>query len=877
MEYLAWGQLKQATSGDRVAISVPKSRHPSPHVTSPALPEPFFYLLAFSFCSPQVGGPSCGWLDVFLHLLLFVACDWPPLSFVSEHLPRRLRETEEERRLPGSSLFASAHTPAYPPGSGSSNRRKELASFACPLRAAMQRVSSLLPSWDKSKSNGSGGGGDAPHKHRPSLAALDKVFSWGDRRSSEQPSSHRNSASSAPGAPPKLPPRFGREAYWPTTLDKECEKAARILKSFCTDGFLALEEGGDSQPASPTVPFSPKYVTKKIPPRIIQNAVGLAIFSCMRSGLWMSGSGGSGILVARKADGTWSPPSGILLHTAALGFVIGVDIYDCVLVINSVDALETFTHPKVTLAADVDLTVGPLVTPGLLENDAARWKELHGTVLTYLKAKGKHQSVQLDGSLVTQRGNENERFYGGAVNVLDILAGNIHKSVPETRPLFEQPAPGDAVIETPQLPTLSQPRSPFGIPNADDPDPFGVIALEMAGLEIREAGTHSRPQSSQFEFAPSPTSPVYSKFGRQSVDTHASKSNRGSFMSNKTTVTDACTQTDEIETPETLLSHANSDDGREHGASEKLPTVIEPVEPSSPVADPLPRGLEVAHATSREEPSRETTSVPVAVPEDERDADADDEDEDEDEDDIDDVEAGDDEGEEPVVFEVATAAQPARQPQRTAILTTQVTQVIHAKGALFGDVSSLKSPLRNSFQSSDLQSDRAPTPAIEEVVAPPPPTTTMEEQLVVSPPSPTSVGSTEKHRPESTRSQTQQPPPEPKAVESSTSTNGETRWSAGSRRSTSSSLSLVPQAGEPGETVSSTDESGREPTTPRAEDGIISSSNQSSNGDKLQPRPQSESPLDRDHDANDAVDAVDAANVDVAERRDTESNPIAVV
>lgn len=37
------------------------------------------------------------------------------------------------------------------------------------------------------------------------------------------------------GAPVnKLSNKLGSEAFWPTTLDKESEKAARILRSFCS-------------------------------------------------------------------------------------------------------------------------------------------------------------------------------------------------------------------------------------------------------------------------------------------------------------------------------------------------------------------------------------------------------------------------------------------------------------------------------------------------------------------------------------------------------------------------------------------------------------------------------------------------------------------
>ena len=58
----------------------------------------------------------------------------------------------------------------------------------------------------------------------------------------------------------------------------------------------------------------------------------------------------------------------------------------------------------------------------------------------------------------------------------------------------------------------------FGIPAEDDPDPYGVKALEAEGLNIREAGTHQRPAAEAFEFKPSPTSPIYAHISRRSVD-----------------------------------------------------------------------------------------------------------------------------------------------------------------------------------------------------------------------------------------------------------------------------------------------------------------------------------------------------------------------
>lgn len=557
------------------------------------------------------------------------------------------------------------------------------------------------------------------------------------------------------------------------------------------EGYIAHH---DDVPGSPRSSISSVQTKKKIPPRVVQNAVGLAIFSCMRSGLWKSGSGGSGILIARKSDGRWSPPSGLLLHTAALGFVIGVDVYDCVLVINSMSDLEMFTRSKTTLGADVELAVGPVMSAGHIANEV-RSKDLGRTVLTYVKARGEHRAVNIDGSLVTERVSENHRFYGRNASVLDILAGHVpHLDSADLKTLYEviksaegrvdfdapmlerlalQPAPGDAWIENPStLSPLSPGRPAFGVPDSEDPDPFGVRALEMAGLEIKEAGTSLRPSSSQFEYNPSPTSPLFGQFNhRQSSDVYntQSNSNRASYMSNKSNkttfsrMTDAFTQT----TTETRGTTPTSDDGLERASVDRLPVVIEPVEVDyTQVDDSAIKRWSEEHLTHisqtvdsgtqavEERLSEKRTMVKTVVvsstganeniieeaiihPPDERDEDADDEDDDSDgevgadtvDEDEDEDEDQDEDGEfedEPVVYEVYEAK--AIQPARPAIMSSQVTQITHAKGALvtipkrvappvpprsparfskteFGEIPA-KSSLRNSFQTTRSRDSR---------------------------------------------------------------------------------------------------------------------------------------------------------------------------
>lgn len=311
------------------------------------------------------------------------------------------------------------------------------------------------------------------------------------------------------------------------------------------DGFYEDPAATTEATGEPVGPKGKQRVVVKIPQKVIERAVGLVIFTTMRTGLWLSGAGGSGVLVARQEDGSWSPPSGVMLHTAGLGFLVGIDIYDCVLVINNRKALESFTRIRATVGGEISAVAGPVGVGGVLENDG-KWKEANRPVFTYLKSRGFYAGVQVDGTIVIERSDENERFYGEKLTAAEILAGKARHPPREIRKLMEtlkaaegrtdvdedimkelegEPAPGDVEI------VAAEDGKMFGIPDSDDPDPFGVLALEKEGMHIHNAGSHTRASSHDFEYNPSPNSPVHQY--RQSLDVandkRASNSSRSSW------------------------------------------------------------------------------------------------------------------------------------------------------------------------------------------------------------------------------------------------------------------------------------------------------------------------------------------------------------
>lgn len=277
----------------------------------------------------------------------------------------------------------------------------------------------------------------------------------------------------------------------------------------------------------------------------------------MRTGLWVSGAGGSGILVGRKPDGNWSQPVGIMLHTAGLGYLVGVDIYDCVLVLNTEEAVRAFAKWRCTVGGEVSAVAGPVGMGGIVETEVHKRQ---APVLTYLKSRGFYAGVQIDGTVVIERSDENERFYGERIPARDILGGKAQSRLFELRILMEtlKAAQGDRNVDKSLIPTDPPPADyqvvedghTFGIPDREDPDPYGVLALEKEGLAIKEAGTKRPASTEQFDFKPSMTSPIYDNF-RRSHDSMSRRSSwRSSALSSTTkkershTMSDVSTQTD---------------------------------------------------------------------------------------------------------------------------------------------------------------------------------------------------------------------------------------------------------------------------------------------------------------------------------------------
>ncbi|OTB09638.1 hypothetical protein M426DRAFT_6902 [Hypoxylon sp. CI-4A] len=191
----------------------------------------------------------------------------------------------------------------------------------------------------------------------------------------------------------------------PSSMASECKKCGKILTSFI----------------DPRQAFGPDKI---IPPTILANAKGLAILTVIKAGFLGSARFGSGLVVARLPDGSWSAPSAIITAGGGFGGQIGFELTDFVFILNDSHAVKTFSQQgSITLGGNVSIAAGP-VGRNAEAAGAASLKGVAG-IFSYSKTKGLFAGVSLEGSAIVERRDANEKLYGQRWTAAQLLTGSV--------------------------------------------------------------------------------------------------------------------------------------------------------------------------------------------------------------------------------------------------------------------------------------------------------------------------------------------------------------------------------------------------------------------------------------------------------------------
>jgi len=165
---------------------------------------------------------------------------------------------------------------------------------------------------------------------------------------------------------------------------------------------------------------------ERIPPALLKNAQGIAVVpNVIKVGLVVGGRYGKGVLSVRRDDGRWSDPVFISIAGGSVGWQIGAQSTDVVLVFKSRKSIEGLTKRKFTLGADAAVAAGPVGRQASAATDA----QLKAEIYSYSRSRGLFAGVSLDGAVVEVQNDDNALYYRSFdLTPHQIIAGQVPRS-----------------------------------------------------------------------------------------------------------------------------------------------------------------------------------------------------------------------------------------------------------------------------------------------------------------------------------------------------------------------------------------------------------------------------------------------------------------
>jgi lipid-binding SYLF domain-containing protein len=115
--------------------------------------------------------------------------------------------------------------------------------------------------------------------------------------------------------------------------------------------------------------------------------------------------------------GPWSAPTMMALEGGSVGFQIGGQATDFVLLVMNDRGAHSILKSKVKLGADASAAAGPVGRNASAETDVT----MRAEILTYSRARGLFAGISLAGGTVRPDGDANARIYGKKVEAESII------------------------------------------------------------------------------------------------------------------------------------------------------------------------------------------------------------------------------------------------------------------------------------------------------------------------------------------------------------------------------------------------------------------------------------------------------------------------
>lgn len=162
-----------------------------------------------------------------------------------------------------------------------------------------------------------------------------------------------------------------------------------------------------------------------IPMDLLKRAKAVIIFPGMlKGGFVVGGTWGTGLVCVRKADGGFSAPAFYDMGGASVGFQIGGESVDLVLLVMHQRGLDGLFKNKAEFGVDAAVAAGPVGRRG---EAAVTGASPHADIFSYSHAQGLFAGVSLEGAGIGFDAETNRHYYGGTPTAKGILLkGQVH-------------------------------------------------------------------------------------------------------------------------------------------------------------------------------------------------------------------------------------------------------------------------------------------------------------------------------------------------------------------------------------------------------------------------------------------------------------------
>src|SRR5246127_1755588 len=142
--------------------------------------------------------------------------------------------------------------------------------------------------------------------------------------------------------------------------------------------------------------------------------------SVKKLAIGIGGSFGRGVMVCRSGQhftGPWGPPAMYALEGGNIGFQLGGQATDFVLLVMNPRGAESLMGSKVKLGADAAAAAGPKGRDSTAATDVV----MRAEILSYSRSRGLFAGVSLEGSTLRPDNRANEKLYGKKVSAKEII------------------------------------------------------------------------------------------------------------------------------------------------------------------------------------------------------------------------------------------------------------------------------------------------------------------------------------------------------------------------------------------------------------------------------------------------------------------------